>query len=465
MERSLRWLAWIIACGFFVLTLWTGYWSVLAGPSLSGHPRNARLHRQDAVVVRGGIYDRNGQPIVTRGLPADRTFVGDPSFAHVVGYTDPRYGQAGLERAYHRTLMGLDEQSALSRFVATLAGTGWAGNDLLTTLDSRIQGAAARALGEQPGAVVVLDPHDGAILAMVSSPGFDPRRLDEALAAREGGRDPLFNRAAQGQYPPGSSFKPVVLAAALETGVVTTADVFTDPGWVLLGGRRIENSEGRAHGPIALDEALALSSNTVFARLAVELGAARLVEAAQRLGLGERPSLPIPAAGGYLPTPQALGDAAAVAAIGIGQDALLVTPLQMAVVAAAVANGGWRVAPYLVQGVRLPDGQVLAAERRRPARAMAPGVAHFVREAMRLAVQQGTARQAAMAGVDVAGKTGTAQVGAGRSPHAWFIGFAPARAPEVVVAVVVEHGGYGGSVAAPIARRVIAAALGLAEGG
>lgn len=458
MERGVRWALLFVVALFAILTVWTSFWSVLAGPGLAVHPRNARLRQINNEIVRGGIYARDDTPIALSSTAGVRQFVGSATFAHTVGYSNRRYGQSGLERAYNKELLGLVDETALARLWARLNGDVWVGWDVVTTLDNKLQEAAVRAMGDRVGAVVAIDPRDGAVLAMLSTPGFHPERVEEALATSDAGLNPLFNRAALGQYPPGSAFKPLVLAAALESGAVRPDEVYDDEGSTLIGGRRIENANGVAHGSLALDDALAVSSNTVFGQMAVDVGAAELTEFARSVGLGDRLRFPIPTAPGNLPENHLLEDKAALAALGIGQGALLVTPLQMAVAVSAIANGGWRTTPYIVSHMRRPDRSLRQVAIAPGVRALSPGTAHFVREAMIEVVERGTGTAAGVEGLVVAGKTGTAEVGDSRS-HAWFVGFAPARAPQVAVVVVVEHGGYGGTVAAPIARAILSQAL------
>lgn len=459
MEQSLKWIRRAVAALFAALTLWTAYWSVVAGPFLSAHPRNLRRARLEAEVEPGGIYARGGEALSVTGRMEDgpkRIFVGPDSLAHTVGYRHPRFGKAGLEAALDAYLTGGAGATGLLPWWLIPGGRrrGW---DVVTTLHLPLQEEAARALGGRTGAVVVMDPRDGAVLAMVSEPGFDPDRLESYLEEGSGAGAPLFNRATQGQYPPGSVFKPVVLAAALEAGLVGPDTVFWDTGSVRVGGRTIRNAGGAALGAVGLDEALAHSSNAVFASLGAALGAGELHDFAARLGIGRRPGIEIAAAPGRLPAAEELDDEAARAEVSIGQGALLVTPLQMAVVASAVANGGYKVEPTLVLAVRPPGQSARQLERAAPVRVMSQGTARVVKEAMVAAVLRGTAREVEWPGARAAaGKTGTAENPHGQ-PHAWFIGFYPADEPEIAVAVVVENGGFGSVSAVPVARSLFAA--------
>jgi len=455
----LRWTKNTVACAFALLTLWTAYWSVVAAPSLARDPRNVRLLLEERSITRGGIYARDGRPIaVNDPRTGRRVYVGPESLAHTIGYSDPLFGKSGLERAYNAELLGLFDGPALPRRFGAAAGrtaTGW---DVITTIDLDIQSAAEEALQGRKGAVVVLDPADGSVLAMASSPGFHPSRLGEVIAEGDDVLGPLFNRATMGQYPPGSAFKPVILAAALESRAVGPEHVFDDRGFIVVNGMRIDNAGEQAHGTLALDDALAVSSNAAFAELALKAGAGAILETSLALGIGVRPEIAIPASAGRLPPVEELADSAALALIGIGQGTLLVTPLQMAKAAAAIANGGWTVEPRLVASLRSPDGAERPVAHPKPVRAISAGTAHLIRESMIRAVESGTGSQARAPGIAVAGKTGTAENPHGR-PHAWFIGFAPARSPRIAFAVVVENGGGGGSTAAPVARAIVSRAL------
>jgi peptidoglycan glycosyltransferase len=270
---------------------------------------------------------------------------------------------------------------------------------------------------------------------------------------------PLVDRGVQGLYPPGSTFKAIVAAGALQEGTVTPQTVFVDTGSWIAGGYRVNNYGGKAYGEHTFTQAFAESINTTFAKVGVELGADRLSHYAEAFGFNVRPPWPLGGARSFFPPPGAM-DTAHVAQASIGQGKVLATPLEMALVAAGIANGGVIMRPTVVEEWR--DYRQTVLERPQPEvwlTAITPQTAATERGLMIEVVREGTGTKAALPNVQVAGKTGTAEVERG-APHAWFIGFAPADHPEVAVAVLVEHGGTGGSVAAPIARDVIAAALG-----
>jgi peptidoglycan glycosyltransferase len=309
--------------------------------------------------------------------------------------------------------------------------------------------------------VVALDPRTGAVLAMVSYPRYDPNHIDEnwkALNADPG--TPLLNRATQGLYPPGSVFKTIVAAAALQTGAVTPKTAFDDTGSFLAGGYEVQNYDEKVYGAHDFTDAFASSINTTFAKIGVDLGADTLAGFAGDFGFGQDLPWPLAASASRFPDPGEM-DVAHVAQAAFGQGEVLATPMQMALAAAAVANGGRIMKPYIVgQVIGYPVDQPQETKPEVWLTPISAETAATLRDLMIEVVNRGTGTGAALNSVQVAGKTGTAEVEDAES-HAWFAGFAPADDPQVVVVVLVENAGTGGSVAAPIARKVIAAALGL----
>jgi peptidoglycan glycosyltransferase len=325
----------------------------------------------------------------------------------------------------------------------------------------KVQRAAAAALGDRKGAVIALDPKTGAVLAMVSYPRYDPNKLDSIWQDLNANPDkPFLNRATQGLYPPGSVFKIIVAGGALQDGIVTPATKFTDTGSVTAGGFVVNNYGNNVYGDHDFAQGFAESINTTFAKVGVKMGAASLAAHAADFGFGKQPPWSLGGAASFFPAPADM-DKAHVAQASYGQGQVLATPLQIALAASAVANGGQIMKPYLVAQVLDRNNKIL--QQTKPAGWLTPisaATAATVRDLMVKVVTGGTGTRAALSGVQVAGKTGTAEL-EGVEPDAWFAGFAPAEDPKVVVAVLVENSGTGGSVAAPIARAVIAAALGL----
>ena len=426
-------------------------------------------------IQRGRILDRHGEVLAYSQEQAGqvlRLYPYGPAFAHVVGYSHPRYGATGAEAAANARLNGgapeqLASWGALGRQLVT-GSKRPQGQDLVLTLDARLQGVALQGLGERHGAVVALRPQDGAVLALVSSPAFDPNQVGPALFQAPPADNPLLNRATQGLYPPGSVFKVVLASMALESGFTGTIDCpaggyttsrhyppIRDHGYY--SAREAGRTWG-GHGRLDLERAFAESSNVFFAQLGVRYGYDALLAAGARL-LFDRQIPLYPGATrsasmttGRIPRLKQT-DLYGLAQASIGQGKVLATPAHMALIAAAVANGGVAMRPRLIAD---EPPQSLGA-------VMSADTARRLARMMRRVVADGTGRPIETPGLAIAGKTGTAENPRGPA-HSWFIGFAPAEAPELAVAVLVEHGGYGSRSAAPIARDLLVAEVGQGTG-
>lgn len=490
MSQPILRLGTLLLAGFALVALALGYWQVVAAPELSASAYNPRLVDEAARVQRGRILDRAGR-VLAESVPeagAFRRVYRLPAAFHALGYFSTRFGAAGLEAAFHEHLSGVRAPSLGERLGARLLRTPRRGSDLVLTLDASVQMAAARALGEARGAVVALDPRSGAVLALYSSPFVDPNNLERGLAAAQQADDgPLFNRALQARYPPGSTFKLVTATAAVDLGLLDLDQPFTCSRPVTVV-RLTMDCRNHAHLPrLTFQQAFAWSSNRTFGLTGLSLalpppinpwlsddppgpypwrkegtpeGAERFEDYARRFLFDREIPFDLPVVPGQLKA-QARWTPDLLAQTAFGQGELAESPLQAALRAATLANQGRLPAPYLAAEVRSPDGAVVAL--REPGgwleQAMAPATAAILNAFMVESVQRGYGAGAALPSVQVAGKTGTAEVGEGRPPHAWFVGYAPADQPLVAVAVVVEHGGSGAEVAAPIAREVLAAAL------
>jgi len=462
MERAMRRLFWFFAALFVVLIGNLTYWQVFAAPRLNTDPSNTRAVERQMRVERGVILTADGVEAATNtqeDVYFFRTYPDGSLFAPWLGYNSIRYGRAGVERVYNPELAGELDILQITNIIDLVTGKPRRGADVRLTVDADVQRAAVEALGDRAGAVVALDPNTGAVLAMTSYPRYDPNTLEsdwDSLLSAEG--RPLFDRAVQGTYAPGSVFKVIVAAAALQEGVVVTDAPFDDTGSFTAGGYEVTNFGDEAYGQHTFSDALVKSINTTFAKVGVDLGAATLGRYAGAFGVGS--DLPWKLGGETGSFPNAAGmDTAHVAQVSFGQGEVLVSPLEMALVAAGIANGGTIMEPFIVSEVR--DYRQTLLQRTQPQvwkRPITAATAQTVSDLMVRAVEEGTGTNAAIEGVKVAGKTGTAEVDEGES-HAWFIAFAPADDPQVAVAVIVEHGGTGGTAAAPIARSVIQAAL------
>ncbi|MFF2652885.1 penicillin-binding transpeptidase domain-containing protein [Streptomyces sp. NPDC058045] len=436
-------------------------------------------------------YAQPRGPILVAGRPVtgsrdshqqlryERTYTEGPLYAPVTGYSSQFYGNALLEQSADPVLSGTDQ--ALSRW-PRWPGTAprrFPGGRVETTLDPRLQRAAYRGLGGRRGAVAALDPATGRVLALVSTPSYDPGKLSGngpsvrrtwQRLARDPDR-PMLNRALAQTYPPGSTFKVVTAAAALESGRIDDVDAPTDSPepYTLPGTRTRLANEARGCADASLREAFAWSCNTVFAKLGVDVGLPAMVDTARRFGFNDASlRIPVPVSPSTFDTTM---DRPQLALSAIGQYDTRATPLQMAMVAAAVADGGVVQAPHLVDRVATRDGRTVSETGTKIShQAMSPETADRMRELMTEAVEHGTGSRAAIPGATVGGKTGTAQHGRGNSgtPYAWFISWAQppdTDRPAVAVAVVVEDKAAhrtdisGGGTAAPIARAVMEAAL------
>lgn len=484
MNGPIRRLAATLLVGFAVLVAAVTWIQVVQASEYRDDPRNtrgvtARVGRErgtiitaDGVVAAMSVPSRNDPQVFARVYPEGELY------AHAVGYSTVLFGDTGLESTWSPELTS-DRDSTISGVINALLGGDLRPRGLRLTLHHDLQTTAYDALAGQVGAVIALDPTTGAVLAMASNPTFDPNLLlglnagPQGTALENDPQQPLLNRAARETYNPGSTFKTITAAAALETGVAGPATTFPNETEFQLPGSTatISNAGGGRCGDgttVSLTTAMVRSCNTVFAMLGIEVGADALVGQAEALGFNTEPAITdfraiastIPAADSFDNAAAALGQNA------IGERDVQATPLQMATVAATIANGGDMMEPYLVAEMFTADAEVeLVTEPTPLGRAMSPATAEALAAMMEQVVASGTGQRAAVSGVRIAGKTGTAEVPGG-APHAWFIGFGPfdpePGQPQIAIAVVVESGGSagddasGGSVAAPIAQAVLA---------
>jgi penicillin-binding protein A len=464
MDRPLRRLFLVFTLLFLALVVNLTYVQVWAAPKLKVNPSNTRAIQDQMRVERGAIVSADGVELAVSKQSGEyflRQYPQGDLTSPWLGYNSLRYGRAGIERVYNEDLSGQSGLLGLTNYWDQILGRPHRGADLKLTVNMAVQRAAAAALGNRKGAVIALDPKTGAVLAMVSYPRYDPNKLEDLWTQlNTDPNTPLLNRASQGLYPPGSVFKMVVAGAALKEKAVTADTTFDDTGTVTAGGYVVRNYGNDVYGTHTFAQAFAKSINTTFAKVGVKLGADVLAKYAADFGFGQAPPWVLAGAKSVFPDPTAM-DKAHVAQAAFGQGQVLSTPLEIAMVASAVANEGTIMKPYIVDQVLDYHQNVLSETR--PQTWLQPldaATAATLKQFMVQVVTSGTGTSAAINGVQVAGKTGTAEVANGE-PHAWFAAFAPADDPKVVVAVLVENGGTGGSVAAPVARQVILAALGL----
>jgi len=463
MNRRIGRLGATFVIMFLLLVVNLTYLQFFAASELSAKPENIRPLLNEKKIKRGDVISADGQVLATsREVEGGykRHYAHGETTAFITGFYSTKYGRSGLELTYDEYLSGQTKVSSIDDYVKRLLGKEAPGNNVTLSLDMNIQKAAAEALGSNKGAVVVLNPKTGAVLALVSKPGFDPNKVEENWRALAGSPDGVMvNRALRGSFTPGSSFKVITAAAALESGMVSTETAFNGSSSIKIHGGKVTNYEGTGYGDISFDEAFIKSVNTVFAQIGKDLGGKKIVEAANSFGLGSKIPFDLTTKESSVPRASDM-DELEVAWMAVGQGRTLVTPLNMALVGAAVANDGSIMQPYLVERIEEHDGNVVFSRKTQIwMRPMSKDTAGTLKVLMEKVVTEGTGKRAQIESVRVAGKTGTAEVG-DKPPHAWFVSFAPAEDPEVVVVVVIENGGQGGRVAAPIAREILKSALG-----
>jgi peptidoglycan glycosyltransferase len=481
MNVQIRQLYGLFALLFAVLVGFTAYWSVVDAEGLEGNPDNRRALIEEQTIPRGFIFARDGQTLLARNRvvrrDGTRIFVRQypraGQFAHPVGYSFIQNGRRSLELSRNDALVG--EENEFESILAGLEDRATEGHDVVTNLDVAGTEAAVAGLAGRKGSVVAIEPQTGKVRVMVSIPEYDPNRIpDDFRSINRNPDKPLLNRSTQELYPPGSTFKVVTAAAALDSGRVRPDSIIDGSSPKTISGVPLENSGGQSFGPISFTDALTNSVNTVFAQVGEDIGRETLVEYMRRFGFYEDPELDYPdiqmiPSGIINGDGDYVDDGFDVGRVAIGQGGLegevRASPMQMALVAATIANDGKLMQPRLTDRIVRKDGRV--AERIRPdlqSEVVKPETAEELTAMMSRVVEEGTGTAAALSGIQVAGKTGTAEVGEFREfTQPWFICFAPVDDPQLAVAVTLERqpaGSQGGTVAAPIAKSVLEAVLG-----
>lgn len=468
MNGPIRRVVYALFVGLGLLLLSTTYIQAVAASRYRTDPANSRVLIAESEKERGAIVDRSGvilamseETSATRRSFTRKYPLGAVT-AHPVGYSTVLFGETGIEAAFSARLRSRQDLT-ISDLLMAMFGRDLRPQSLRLSLDVVLQELAGEALGDRLGAVVAIDPKTGAILAWVSQPGFDPSRIPDPAYASEMEADPtapLVDRARWATYPPASTFKLIVAAEALESGVADAETTFPDlAGLELPGSTFVLRNAGEGTcdggGEVTLHTAIVKSCNIPLAGLAMTLGSDAIASRASLFGFGEALPFDLPTVPSVFPDYST--DPAALAQAGIGERDVRATPLQMALVAAAIANDGVVMEPFLIDAIFDSEGDPL--DQTLPTalgRAMTPATADILTEMMVEVVERGTGTRARLSGVRVAGKTGTSEAGA--NPPAWFLGFAPADDPIIALAIVVEGGGVdgsGGTVAAPIARKLL----------
>lgn len=446
---------------FVVLISYLAYFTLIKGPDIVTRPDNRRMWDIRNKVVRGTIYDRDGKVLSVSEKAGKngykRVYKGGAATAHVLGYYDAQYGITGLENLYDSYLSSNISASFLAWLGNSFKEVDKKGDDVFTSLDYSVQKAAYDALGSSRGSVVVLKVDTGEILAMVSKPSFDPNNLSKNWKALNNNENrPLLNRSVSGLYPPGSTFKVITGISALENIEGIADEIYDDKGKVDLGGGyTLSNDKGKAMGKINIEQAMIKSSNLFFGNLAIRLKG-NLFETAEKFRFNrDIPSEGIIIDKSRFPKYKS-SEEGNLAQSGFGQAEVLATPVQMVLVAQTIANDGVMMKPTLISKVTDYNGNIVKSlNTSELGDVTSAGYASEVRRYMRDVVSKGTGTRAQVSGIQVCGKTGTAQHVESKNPHSWFIGFAPYKDPQIAIAVIVEEGGYGGTAAAGISAKVM----------
>lgn len=482
LAKSIRNVMVIFLFCFIALISYIAYFQVFKGPDIANDSGNKRLWARRNEILRGTIYDKDGNPL-TNSIRVDkfnqsREYIYGDLYVHALGYIDERFGITGLEEEYDNEL---SKYSSFSNGIRSLLKNldlkkafenrdeEKIGNGIVTTLDYNLQKVAYDAMGDLKGAVVALNPKTGEVLAMVSKPTYDPKNLEQTIEDANTGVDTeskLLNRTINGLYPPGSVFKTITLAAALENDPSITGRTFNDTGKITFDdGTELNNYMKQAHGNLDLQMAYRVSSNVVFGTLSMEMGNEKLKEVSERFGFNSRvPGIGMSISESRFPSLKdyELGN---IAQSGIGQASVLSSPMQMAIVAATVANDGVLMEPKLVNKIVDKDGNTIKEIQNKTLQSdvISKEIANTIKDYMGYLVSNNIYRWPAFEGTNAGGKTGTADYmlddGSEGVPHGWFISAAPLDDPKIAVAVIVEQGENGAGSAADIASKVVRAAV------
>lgn len=450
---------------FISLILYLSYFQIFKSEKVLEHSFNKRNWIGEEKILRGTITDRNGEVLAfseKNGDSQTRQYPKGSLYAHIIGYSYREYGKSSLESSYNKELLDLKESNPIEELKDILeSGNEQFGNDLTLTIDDRLQKKAYELLGKNKGSIVLMNPKTGEVYAMASNPVFNPAKLKEQWGELVESEDSvLLNRSTMGLYTPGSVFKVITATGSLKDSEVDKN--FNCKGSVTIDGYTLSDYGKASHGNIDLKEALVKSCNVSFAETGVELGKESLRNIAELYMLNNEIPFDLKTAKSQFSTEKM--DDAELAATSIGQGKTLVTPLNMALVASAIANDGEMVKPILVSEVSNHKGKVLTKNVTKPLSTVStPEQASELKSMMNEVVERGTGTKAKISNVSVAGKTGTAENETDK-PHAWFIGFAPVEDPKFAVSVVLENNGStGGTAAAPIARDLFIEALNVIE--
>lgn len=465
LKKSIIKILIVFSSAFMLLIGYLSYFVVFQGQSIVSRPDNKRLKDKENQVLRGSIYDRNMNSIAQSQRLSDNTQKRvyregySQPYAAILGYCSNIYGSSGLESKYASTLMDSNMANPLKVFKDVISGSEVKGNNLVLTTDSELTKTAYDALGDNRGAVVALNPGTGEVLAMVSKPVFNPATIDADwnTLIKQNDAGPFINRATQPRmYPPGSTFKVIVASEALEHIPDIESRIFYCKGNLKIGNYTLSDFGNESHGKINMKEALTVSCNITFGTIGMELGADTLKAGAEDFMFNKTVDyFDLPVNESKFPT-ISKDRKDSLAQSSIGQYEVTVTPFEMALVASTIANGGTMMKPYLIKSVKDSYGDVISTTKPSVlAKPIKPETAEKVKEMMIDVVKKGTGKSSKISGIEVAGKTGTAEVGKNVPAHSWFIAFAPADNPQIAVSVIIENGETGGGKAAAAAKKII----------
>lgn len=441
---------------FISLIVYMSYFQIFKAEAVKNNSYNKRLWINEESILRGSIVDRNGKTLVYSEKRDDlytRHYEFGRLYSHVIGYSHRQYGKSGLELHYNNVLLNINENSTINE-IKNIVLPSTEGNSIKLTIDHELQAKARSLLKGKRGSIVAMNPETGEIYAMVSLPDFDVSNLNEEWKnISEDISSPLLNRATQGLYAPGSTFKVITTIAAINSGKID--EKYECTGSIVVDGYKFNDYNSKGHGMIGLEQALTNSCNTYFVAKSKEINKNEIGEIANSFMINGRIPFELPTKESQFPYKGNM-KATDIAASFIGQGKVLVTPLNMALIASGIGNGGQIMEPTLIKEIISRKDKVIKTNEPKILSQGTDGItANEVKDMMVEVVKSGTGKNANIKNIKVAGKTGTAENSSGKS-HAWFIGFAPADNPKIAIAVILEEDGTtGGKSAAPIGRDIM----------
>lgn len=475
LVRNIKLLLAFFSICFLGIIVYLTHFSLYKAEEVALDVSNPRIRAEEENILRGSILDRDGNKIAysqkTEGGKQKRIYNNGEVYAHILGYSSYVYGKTGLELAYNDILLGKGYGGDILQVLFQGIKSGFTSNerngyDVYLSIDKEAQNAAYKMLGDNKGAVAAVNTKTGEIIAMVSKPSFSPELIDTKFDEYNNDKKgtPFVNRAAQGYYAPGSVFKIVTSAAALEKNPEIADETYNCVGGLKIGTYTLRDHGGVVHGKVSLKSAFRVSCNNAFGLIGIELGYDKLKDMAERFMFNREIEVndvhdSINIKSGSIKIDDK-NMKALIAQDAIGQHGVTTNPLHMALVTSAIANNGVMMKPYIVKEVKDINGNVIEKEKPEELeRVISKNTADKIKEYMVDVVKSGTGTRAKISGITVGGKTGSAENENYEETHSWFTAFAPAEDPEIAVAVIVEEGGVGGKKAAEIAREVIKAYL------